>query len=166
MSSTIMFGQNNLKEPITVPYVNVQKYIGKWYEIAKLPNWFQKSCDRGTIAEYTINEDGNIFVKNSCFEKDNSLNTTDGLAKIVDKKTNSKLKVSFVNILGIRLFWGDYWILGLGKNYEYSVVGTSSRKYAWILSRTKKLEKQQLYEAIGVLKKNGFDITKLEYTKQ
>jgi len=161
-----LLGQNMQKDPVTVDFVNLQKYIGKWYEIAKLPNWFQKSCNKGTVAEYSINEDGNINVKNSCYESDNSLNTANGLAKVVNAKTNAKLKVSFVNILGIRLFWGDYWILGLGPNYEYSVVGTGNRKYAWILSRTKELDKKLLDEAIGVLKKNGFDVNKLEYTKQ
>lgn len=164
--SAALFPQEKMDEPLTVDFVNLQKYIGKWYEIARLPNWFQKSCIRGTTAEYTIDEDGDIIVKNTCYERDNSLNTATGLAKIVDTKTNAKLKVSFVNILGIRLFWGDYWILGLGKNYEYAVVGTGNRKYAWILSRTKILSKDKTDEAINLLKKNGFDITKMQYTEQ
>lgn len=164
--SAALFPQEKMEEPLTVDFVNLQKYIGKWYEIARLPNWFQKSCIRGTTAEYTIDEDGDIIVKNTCYESDNSLNTATGLAKIVDTKTNAKLKVSFVNILGIRLFWGDYWILGLGKNYEYAVVGTGNRKYAWILSRTKILSKDKADEAINILKKNGFDITKMQYTEQ
>ena len=164
--SSVLFSQGKQNEPVTVDFVNLQKYIGKWYEIAKLPNWFQKSCAKGTTAEYTIDEDGDIIVKNSCYESGNSLNTANGLAKIVDKKTNAKLKVSFVNILGIRLFWGDYWILGLGKDYEYAVVGTGNRKYAWILSRTKILSKEKIDEAVVILKKNGFDISKIQYTEQ
>jgi apolipoprotein D and lipocalin family protein len=164
--SSALFSQGKQDEPVTVDFVNLQKYIGKWYEIAKLPNWFQKSCMKGTTAEYSIDEDGDIVVKNTCYESGNSINTTTGLAKIVDAKTNAKLKVSFVNILGIRLFWGDYWILGLGQNYEYAVVGTGNRKYAWILSRTKTLEKEKTDEALNILKKNGFDVSKIEYTQQ
>jgi apolipoprotein D and lipocalin family protein len=141
----------------TVSYVDLNKYAGKWYEIAKIPNRFQKGCVRNTTAEYKLREDGNIAVINKCIEDDGSVNEAEGLAKVVDEKTNSKLKVSFVSIFGIHLFWGDYWIIGLDKNYEYAVVGHPDRKYGWILSRTPKLSEEKLQEAYTILKENGYN---------
>ena len=85
------------------------------------------------------------------------MNTSEGIAKVVDKKTNSKLEVSFVSIFGINLFWGDYWIIGLSDDYDYAVIGTPNRKYGWILSRTKQLPEEKLNEAYNTLRKNGYN---------
>ena len=90
----------------------------------------------------------------------------EGLAKVVDEKTNSKLEVSFVSIFGFHLFWGDYWIIGLDKNYEYAVVGHPERKYGWILSRTPKLSEEKLNEAFDILKETGYDSAKFEMSRQ
>ncbi|HZW38090.1 MAG TPA: lipocalin family protein [Ignavibacteriaceae bacterium] len=163
--SLAIFSQNN-KEPETVKKVDLKKYIGKWYEIAKIPNSFQKQCVRGTTAEYSLENDGKIKVVNSCIDEDGKRDEADGVAKIVDKQSNSKLEVSFVSFLGWRPFWGDYWILGLGPNYEYSVVGTPDRKYGWILGREKKLTEKQLNEAYEILKKNGYDVKKFIMSEQ
>lgn len=152
--------------PETVANVDLLKYAGRWYEIAKIPNNFQDQCVGGSTAEYVINNDGSIKVINSCIDEDGEKDEVEGVAKIVDKKTNSKLEVSFVSFFGIRPFWGDYWIIGLGNNYEYSVVGSPNRKYAWILAREKKLSQDKLDEAFSILKKNGFNISRFEMTKQ
>jgi apolipoprotein D and lipocalin family protein len=149
--------QTENTEPETVSSVNLTRYTGLWYEIAKIPNRFQKDCAGNTTAVYSLNNDGTIKVVNSCLEDDGSVNTSEGVAKVVDKKTNSKLEVSFVRILGINFFWGDYWIIGLGDNYEYAVVGTPDRKYGWILSRTKKLPPDKLDETYAILKRNGYN---------
>ena len=130
--------------PETVSFVDLKKYVGLWYEIAKLPNSFQDHCIKGTTARYSINEDGEIEVLNSCIDEDNQIDEADGIARIVVKKTNSRLEVSFVSFLGWRPFWGDYWIIGLNKNYEWAIVGTPDRKYGSILSRTKKIEPEVL----------------------
>jgi apolipoprotein D and lipocalin family protein len=150
----------------TVPYVDLSKYTGKWYEISKIPNSFQKGCARNTTAEYKLREDRRIDVINKCIEDDGSVNEAEGLAKVEDEKTNAKLKVSFVSILGIHLFWGDYWIIGLDKNYEYAVVGHPERKYGWILSRTPKLSDEKLQEAFSILKNNGYNPKDFEMTTQ
>lgn len=163
--SGLIFSQSK-GEPVTVKKVDLKKYTGKWYEIAKIPNSFQDHCVRGTTAEYSLNEDGTIKVINSCIDEDGKRDNADGIAKVVDKNTNSKLEVSFVSFLGIRPFWGDYWILGLGSNYEYSVVGTPDRKYGWILGREKKLSQQQLNEAFDILKKNGYDTKRFIMSEQ
>jgi apolipoprotein D and lipocalin family protein len=164
ISAVIMAQKGN--QPQTVNSVDLKKYTGLWYEIAKIPNNFQDQCTGGTTAEYSLEEDGKIKVVNSCIDEDGKKDVAEGIAKVVDKNTNAKLEVSFVSFLGIRPFWGDYWILGLGDNYEYAVVGSPDRKYGWILAREKQLSKEYLDEAFAVLKTNGYDTRKFEMTKQ
>ena len=156
----------DMRPPVTVDSVDLQKYIGKWYEIAKIPNSFQKKCDRNTTATYTLRDDGKIDVINRCIEKDGSINEAKGIAEVVDRKSNAKLEVSFVRILGIQLFWGDYWIIGLDKDYNYAVVGNPSRKYGWILSRTPKLSEKDMDIVFEILKKQGYDPNDFVMTEQ
>lgn len=145
-----------------VPYVDISRYIGVWYEIARYPNSFQDGCV-GSKATYTLRDDGKISVLNECYDKSFSgkIRSAKGKAWIVDKETNAKLKVSF--------FWpfaGDYWIIDLGKNYEYAVIGHPNRKYLWILSRTKEIE-VEVYEAIlSRLKEKQYDTSRLIKTPQ
>ena len=152
-------------EPITVNHVDLERYIGLWYEIARIPNRFQKNCIGNTTAMYSLNEDGTIKVVNSCEEEDET-NSAEGIAKVVDKKTNSKLEVSFVSIFGINLFWGDYWIIGLDEDYSYAVVGTPNRKYGWILGRSKTLPEEKLDEVYSILEKNGYNPQDFKNTRQ
>jgi len=156
----------NAQEMQTVKNVDLTKYAGLWYEIAKIPNRFQKQCVKGTTAQYKLKTNGEIEVINSCLTEEGEKDVAEGVARIVDTKTNSKLEVSFVSIFGIRLFWGDYWIIGLGDDYEYAVVGTPSRKYGWILSRTPQLNKDKLDKAYQTLKNAGYDINKFELSLQ
>jgi len=100
-----------------------KKYTGTWYEIAKIPNSFQKDCVSNTTASYKLRDDGMILVVNKCMDNDGGLRDVDGIAKIVDKDTNAKLKASFFSILGWHIIRGDYWIIGLGDDYEYAIVG-------------------------------------------
>ncbi len=154
------------KELETVAYVDLEKYAGDWYEIAKIPNKFQSDCASNTTATYKLREDQKIDVINRCVEKDGSVNEVKGIAKVVDEKTNSKLEVSFVRILGISLFWGDYWIIGLDENYNYAVVGNPSRKYGWILSRTPKLSEAELEKVYSILREHGYDPADFVMTAQ
>jgi apolipoprotein D and lipocalin family protein len=158
--------EKNLPPLITVKEVDLNKYIGLWYEAAKIPNSFQDQCAYGTTAEYRINEDGDIIVKNSCYDEEGKLDIAEGLAKIVDKNTNAKLEVSFVSFLGIRPFWGDYWIIGLDENYQWAVVGTPSRKYGWILSRTPSLPDSTINKILELLKSQNYNPTDFEMSKQ
>lgn len=151
---------------ITVKKVDLNKYVGLWYEIAKIPNSFQDQCAYGTTAEYRIDEDGDIVVTNSCYDKDGKPDVADGLAKVVDKNSNAKLEVSFVSFLGIRPFWGDYWIIGLDENYEWVVVGTPNRKYGWILSRTPTLSDENMEWIYEILRKNSYNPEDFEMSKQ
>ena len=133
-----------------------------WYEIARYPNNFQRGCV-GSRATYTLRDDGNISVLNECYDKafDGKLRFAKGKAWVVDKETNAKLKVSF-----FWLFAGDYWIIDLGKDYEYAVVGHPKRKYLWILSRTKEMD-AVVYEGIlSRLQEKEYDTSKLMRTLQ
>jgi len=152
--------------PAIVERVDLQRYAGLWYEIAKIPNTFQRKCAGRTTAQYELREDGKIGVVNQCIKSDGKAIEAKGIAKIVDTITNAKLKVSFVNLLGWRLFWGDYWIIGLDENYRWAVVGHPQRKYGWILSRTPTLEKPKLEAVFKLLREQGYDPNNFELTHQ
>ena len=155
ITSINLMAQQN--PPTSVNYVDLNKYAGLWYEIAKIPNSFQDHCVKGTTAKYTLTKDGEIEVINSCIDEDGELDNADGVARIVDKKTNAKLEVSFVSFLGWRPFWGDYWIIGLDQNYQWAIVGTPNRKYGWVLSRTPQLSKEIMDEVFQILKVQGYN---------
>jgi len=146
----------------TVPHVELARYLGTWYEIASYPQRFQKGCT-GTTATYTLRADGTIEVLNRCARDSltGRVTVARGRAKVVDKNSNARLKVSF-----FWPFWGDYWIIDLGRDYEYAVVGHPSRKYLWILSRTPALA-PTVYEGIlERLRKQGYDTSRLATTLQ
>ena len=141
----------------TVSSVDLKKYVGLWYEIAKIPNSFQKKCARNTTAVYSLREDGRIDVVNRCLESDGTIDEAKGIARVVDTTTHAKLEVSFVRILGLQLFWGDYWIIGLDSAYKFAIVGSPSRRYGWILSRTPALSPEDSAKANLLLKEQGYD---------
>jgi apolipoprotein D and lipocalin family protein len=146
----------------TVARVDIERYMGKWYEIASFPQWFQKGCV-ATAATYTLRNDGAVDVLNQCREKtlDGKEKRAKGKAWVVEKKSNAKLKVRF--------FWpfsGDYWIIDLDDNYQYAVVGHPKRNYLWILSRTPQLD-QEVYDRILTrLRDLHYDLTPLQKTLQ
>jgi apolipoprotein D and lipocalin family protein len=146
----------------TVPHVDLERYLGTWYEIASYPQRFQKGCT-GTTATYTLRSDGEIDVLNKCRkgDLDGPEDIAKGRARIVDRETNAKLEVSF-----FRPFWGDYWIIDLGPNYEYAVVGHPSRDYLWILSRTPTLDPKVYDGILSRLEEKGYPLEPLRKTEQ
>jgi apolipoprotein D and lipocalin family protein len=149
------------KQPLeTVPYVDLERYLGKWYEIASYPAWFQRGCTAST-AEYSLLQDGNIRVINRCRKESpsGSLKEAKGKAEILDPKTNAKLKVWF--------FWpfkGKYWIIDLDKDYQWVVVGEPSREYLWILSRTPSMDPDLYRQITEKLPQKGYHPEKLRRT--
>ena len=141
----------------TVKSVDLEKYMGLWYEIAKIPNTFQKQCIGGTTAEYSLLDNGKVQVVNRCREADGNMDGAKGTARVVDKETNAKLQVSFVRFFGRNWFWGDYWIIGLDTDYQWAIVGHPNRKYGWILARSPKMEKDALTECRRILREHGYD---------
>jgi apolipoprotein D and lipocalin family protein len=146
----------------TVPNVEIQRYMGKWYEIASFPQWFQKECVASTAA-YSLRDDGKVSVLNECRDKvlEGKLRRANGKAWVVDRKTNAKLKVSF--------FWpfsGDYWIIDLPPDYDYAVVGHPKRTYLWILSRKPHMDPRTYEGILQRLKTQHYDLSPLRKTAQ
>jgi apolipoprotein D and lipocalin family protein len=147
-----------------VSQVDLNRYVGKWYEIARFDQSFQRGCG-STTAEYSFRGNGKINVVNTCKKQSGKVNKAKAIASVVDKKTNSKLKVSFVPFFNrFGLFAGDYWIIALGENYEYAIVAGPSRQYLWFLSRTAKISEKKLNELIAIAEGQGFDLSKLMMT--
>lgn len=148
----------------TVSFVDVNQYLGKWYEIARLPQIFQTGCT-GVTAEYSLNDDGSVKVFNFCRILDPKIGlpiAIEGKAVPVDE-TNSKLDVTFFN----GLTEGKYWILELDANYQWALVGDPSRKSLYVLSRTPTLDEgvyQDLLDA--AVEKHGYDVSEVIRTKQ
>ena len=146
----------------TVAHVDLDRYLGTWYDIASFPQPFQQGCT-GTTATYTMRSDGEVDVLNRC--RKGSLtgeeDSAKGRARVVDPSTNAKLEVSF-----FRPFWGDYWIIDLGASYEYAVVGHPSRDYLWILSRTPEMDGTVYDGIIGRLREQGYEVERLNRTLQ
>jgi apolipoprotein D and lipocalin family protein len=145
-----------------VPYVDLGRYIGTWYEIATIPQRFQKDCVAVT-ATYTLREDGNIAVLNRCRKKtlDGELKEAKAKAWVVDQKSNAKLKVQF--------FWpfkGDYWIIELDPDYQYAVVGHPERSYLWILSKTPQMDENLYQELLQRIANKGYDVSLIKRTLQ
>lgn len=145
-----------------VPSVDLERYLGRWYEIARLENGFEKNCE-GVTADYSLREDGLIKVVNTCRDGSPSgkAKTAEGRARIADAQTNAKLKVSFFGP-----FWGDYWIIDLTEDYSRSIVGEPSGRYLWILSRTPTITDESRADALGRLQSFGYDTSKLYFTRQ
>jgi apolipoprotein D and lipocalin family protein len=143
--------------PATEDHVDISRYAGTWYEIAKIPNRFQRQCARDTTAEYALRSDGRLDVINRCRNSSGGLEEARGIARIVDTSSNAKLKVSFVSLFGWRLFWGDYWIMKLGPGYAWSLVGTPDRRYGWILSRTPAMSERARETVDDQLRQLGYD---------
>lgn len=142
-----------------VPHVDLNKYLGKWYEIAHLPFKFEDGCSDIT-ATYALNKDGSISVFNECI-KNGKVKIAKGSAKVVDKISGAKLKVTF-----FWPFYGDYWIINLDGSYNYAVVGTPNRKYLWILSRTPQMDDTLFSQLIEFAKSKNFNVEKLVKTSQ
>ncbi len=146
----------------TVAHVDLQRYLGTWYEIANYPQSFQRNCN-ATTATYSARDDGDIDVLNRCRKGslDGPEDSAHGRARVVDRTTNAKLEVSF-----FRPFWGDYWVIELGAGYEYAVVGHPSRDYLWILSRTPTLPADVYDGIVARLKAMGYETERLVRTAQ
>ncbi|NCA21261.1 MAG: hypothetical protein EBS86_09015 [Crocinitomicaceae bacterium] len=156
------FFHSNAQEIQTVAHVDLEKYAGKWFEIASFPQRFSKGCTCST-ANYTLTKKGFVMVENRC-NRDTikgKESYVKGKAFVVPNTGNSKLKVQF--------FWpfkGKYWIIELASDYSYAVVGDPNFNYLWILSRTPKMEESTYQQIISRVKLKGFDVSKIRLTTQ
>jgi apolipoprotein D and lipocalin family protein len=147
----------------TVAKVDLDRYLGRWYEIARYPNRFQRECAGEVTATYARRDDGAIAVDNRCTRADGSVDQALGVARVVDADSNARLEVRFApDFLALLPFvWGDYWIIDLAQDYGYAVVGEPSRKYLWILSRTPTLPAETMQAIRTRLPDAGYDPVRL-----
>lgn len=159
---------NGSAEPLsTIDALDVPRYMGKWYEIARYPNWFQKKCVSDSSAEYSMRTDGRVQVVNRCLLGNGDVKEAIGTARQIGGSTSAKLKVSFVPpwLSFIPAVWGDYWVIDLDSQYQLVAVSEPSRNYLWILARTPTIEKKTFDAMLDRLKSRGFESDKLILSK-
>ena len=168
VSGLLLTGMNAQKpeELDTVNELDLKKYLGKWYAVASITKFFNRSCVWGNAAEYSLRDDGRINVLNSCYTENGKKREVKAVAWRPDGSEPGKLKVSFISLFGYRLFPADYWVLELGENYNYAVVGDPSRSFGWILSRTPEIQGEKLQEIGNRLEKIGYDFSDFKLNPQ
>ncbi|MAX55435.1 MAG: hypothetical protein CL537_07995 [Alcanivoracaceae bacterium] len=152
----------------TVDKVDLQRYAGTWYEIARLPQWFQRGCYDST-ATYSLNDDGTVKVINRCQREGEQTSEAEGTARVVPGSDNAKLKVRFdnwVSRLIPTITEGNYWIIALDKDYQTVVIGEPSREYLWILARQSELPEDQYQALVQVAQEKGFPVEELQRNRQ
>ncbi len=152
----------------TIPSLDVPRYMGTWYEIAKYPNRFQKKCVADTRAHYQLQAHGRVQVTNQCRLETGVMDEAIGEARQIGSATSPQLQVRFAPAwLSILPFvWGNYWVVDLDDGYQLVAVSEPQREYLWVLSRTPKVASGALDSLLGRLKAQGFDLGRLELTKQ
>ncbi len=151
-----------------VPSLDVPRYMGRWYEIAKFPNRFQKQCVADTTATYSQLADGTLQVVNECRTKTGEIERAVGVARQVGGMTSAKLKVRFAPqwLSMLPFVWGDYWVVDLDERYELVAVSEPKREYLWILTRTPVVDEGRYRALVGRLKAIDFDTQRLVETPQ
>jgi apolipoprotein D and lipocalin family protein len=148
--------------------LDVPRYMGTWYEIAKYPNWFQKRCIANTSATYAVQPNGMLQVLNRCQKEDGSMSEALGAAKQVGDANSPKLEVRFAPawLSFLPFVWGNYWVIDLDPQYQLAAVSEPSRKYLWVLSRSKTVEPKAYEALLQRLKQKGFNLDAIEISKQ
>jgi apolipoprotein D and lipocalin family protein len=154
-----------LPPPATVPSVDIPRYMGRWYEVGRLPNREQDGAGRRLVdvtATYTPRRDGSVEVRNAARDAAAGMRPRGivGRARRKDS-TGAKLDVRFFGLFG-----GDYWVIGLDPDYRWAVVGTPSRRRLWILSRTPALPPQDWERVLGIVGDAGYNPASVARTAQ
>lgn len=152
----------------TIASLDVPRYMGTWYEIAKFPNRFQAKCVANTRARYWSQTDGSVQVLNSCATADGSVIDALGKAVQVGGATSPKLEVRFAPawLSWLPMVWGDYWVIDLDTDYQLAAVSDAKRDYLWVLSRTPQVNAKAYDALLDRLKAQHFEVQKLERTPQ
>ena len=157
------------EQPLTaIPSLNVKRYMGTWYEIAKYPNSFQKKCASNTSAQYSALTDGTVRVENRCKQEDGQVRDAIGQARQTGDANSPKLEVRFAPawLSFLPMVWGNYWVIDIDTDYQLVAVSEPKREYLWILSRTPEVSFKAYDELVGRLQKKGFDLKRLEKSIQ
>ncbi|MFC5459703.1 lipocalin family protein [Massilia niabensis] len=152
----------------TIPALDLPRYLGTWYEIAKFPNRFQRKCTGFTTATYLALPDGRVQVENRCRLADGSTDVATGVARQIGDAASPRLKVRFAPAIlsFIPIVWGNYWVIDLDPDYALAAVSEPGREYLWILARTPTVEKAAYDALVARLARQGLDVRKLERTPQ
>jgi len=159
--TAIVLAETRTADLPTVSRVDLARYMGRWFAIAKYPTRFERECERDVTATYSRLENGELEVVNACIQADGKLRVSKGRAKRADENNPAKLKVTF-----FWPFYVDYWIIDLDPQYRWAVVGEPRRKYLWILSRTPHMDPALYQEITARLASKGYDASKLVPMKQ
>lgn len=157
-----------LPAPAPVAQLDLARYAGNWYEIARFPNRFQKQCVGDVTADYMPLADRQVRIVNRCRRDDGSVDAAEGHARVPDPAHPAQLEVRFApGWLGwLPFVWADYWVIDLAPDYHYAVVGGSSRDYLWVLARTPVIEDSEYTAIRQRLAAQGYDIRRLMRTPQ
>ena len=144
----------------TIASLDVPRYMGTWYEIAKFPNWFQKKCTSNTQAVYSLRSDGDLKVLNSCKTADGAISQAEGHARQIGAKDSPKLEVRFAPawLSFFPMVWGDYWVIDLDADYQLAAVSDAKREYLWVLSRTPQVNAKAYDALLARLKAQHIDV--------
>lgn len=167
--SVLMSPGAQAAEPLqAIPALDVPRYMGRWYEIAKFPNRFQKHCASGTTAEYQALGEQQVRVINRCRRADGTMDEAVGLARQVGDASSARLKVRFAPrwLSFLPFVWGDYWVVDLDSDYQLVAVSEPKREYLWVLSRTPHVDQQRYDALLERLRGMGLETGKLEVTRQ
>lgn len=147
---------------VPVAQFDLAHYMGRWHEVARLPLYFERHCAADITATYTLEADGSVGVHNACRTSDGKREDAHGIARLVSDRAGA-LQVRFAPewLSWIPWVWADYWVVELDPEYRWAVVGSPSRKYLWILSRTPTMSRQQMNELRGHAAQRGYDVSKL-----
>lgn len=163
-SATIRAQERPLPAVSSIPALDLARYSGRWHEVAKFPNRFQRDCARETAADYTLLPGGDIRVVNTCVTATGTVKRAEGRARLAQRDgPASRLKVRFAPraLSWLPAVWGDYWVLDLTDDYSAALVGSPDRKYLWILSRTPELDGEVRARLERAAAAQGFDVTRL-----
>ena len=164
-ATTLLTAQEAAMGPVrSVPEVDLARYAGRWHEVARFPNRFQRSCARATTAEYELLPDGAIRVVNTCVKADGRAIRAEGRARLAHRGgPTSQLKVRFAPafLSALPFVWGDYWVLDLTADYRAALVGSPDRGYLWVLSRTPELDEPTYQRMVAAAAAQGFDAGRL-----
>jgi apolipoprotein D and lipocalin family protein len=157
-------GQTRLRPLTVVPALDPYRYMGTWFEMARLPNPAQRRCSSDVTSTFDPRPDGRFDVSNRCREKNGHLIEVTGIARPVSGHPSSSLRVRFgSSFLGVR--WDDYQIIELGENYEFAVVGSPDRKRLWVLSRQPRMDDDLLRDLVERARAQMFDVDALTFTR-
>lgn len=144
-----------------VQKLDLNRYVGTWYEIANFPRFFLPQCVADTVSDYTANRNGTVTIDNRCRTRDGRITETRGTATLLKGSGYARMRVTFM-----WPFSADYVVVGLDPDYRWTVIGSVNRKSLWILSRTPRLPKAELEQALSIASAQGFPMQNLRYTAQ